>query len=105
MLLDLSMPQMDGLEALSRIREAAPNTMVVVYSGFIAERMAKTTSDLGAVTYIEKGVPPQELVRRMAELAGLDLSTPNGSAETILKQDAEKVRQHRSRIAPRSRET
>jgi len=83
MLLDLSMPHMDGLEALSRsrIREAAPKTMVVVHYGFIAERMARTSSDLGAVTYIEKWVPPQELVRKLADL---DLSSPYRPAETIL---------------------
>jgi len=34
MLLDVSMPGMDGLEALPRILESSPATKVVLYSGF-----------------------------------------------------------------------
>ena len=34
MLLDVSMPGMDGLTALPRIREASPETRVVLYSDF-----------------------------------------------------------------------
>jgi PAS domain S-box-containing protein len=34
MLLDVSMPQMDGLEALPRVLEASPGTRVVLFSGF-----------------------------------------------------------------------
>src|SRR5207237_7080541 len=39
-LLDLSMPALDGLEALPRILEASPATKVVVLSGFEEARMA-----------------------------------------------------------------
>ncbi len=54
-LLDLSMPGMDGLDALPRIRDAAPCTAIVVFSGFSAERLAPTALALGADRYIEKG--------------------------------------------------
>lgn len=69
-LLDLSMPQLDGLEALPRIRTASPATKVVVFSGFTSDRMSRETSRLGAVSYIEKGTEPAELVRLLRVAAG-----------------------------------
>ena len=56
-LLDLSMPGMDGLEAIPLLREASPETAVVVFSGFAAERMEGPALELGAARYIEKGQP------------------------------------------------
>ena len=76
-LLDLSMPKMDGLETLPRIRDAAPKTLIVVFSGFTAERMGPTTARLGADLYIEKGASPQYFVNSLAEVLGLDLSGLN----------------------------
>jgi DNA-binding NarL/FixJ family response regulator len=74
-LLDLSMPRGDGLQALPLVREAAPETLVVILSGFERERMWKITSQLGAVGYLEKGTPPDELVETLIELTGvLDLA-------------------------------
>jgi DNA-binding NarL/FixJ family response regulator len=56
-LLDLSMPGMDGLEAIPRIRAASADAAIVVFSGFAAERMSAEALRLGADRYIEKGAP------------------------------------------------
>ena len=55
--LDLSMPGMDGLEALPEIRRIAPDAGIVVFSGFAADRMSATALALGADRYLEKGEP------------------------------------------------
>lgn len=62
LLLDLSMPEMDGLEALPKVRAASPGTAVVVFSGFAASGMTQLALELGAAAYIEKGVSPEVLV-------------------------------------------
>ena len=67
-LLDLSMPGLDGLEALPLIRRAAPDTSVVVFSGFTEERMAALVLERGAARYIEKGEPLEEVRRVVREL-------------------------------------
>ena len=67
-LLDLSMPEMDGLEALPRILEASPETRVAVFSGFNHVRMAPVALRLGASAYIEKGLEPNVLVQRLTDL-------------------------------------
>lgn len=67
-LLDVSMPIMDGLEALPLILEAAPETQVVMLSGFAEERLGAEARKLGALAYLEKGVPPRELVNRLLAL-------------------------------------
>jgi DNA-binding NarL/FixJ family response regulator len=54
-LLDLSMPGMDGLQAIPLLRAAAPSTVIVVFSGFAAERMAALAEQVGADRYVEKG--------------------------------------------------
>ena len=53
-LLDLSMPRVDGLEALADLRAALPELGIVVLSGFEHERMAAKALALGADRYLEK---------------------------------------------------
>ena len=55
-ILDLAMPVMDGLQAIPLIKEASPDTKIVVLSGFDADRMAERALKLGADTYLQKGV-------------------------------------------------
>jgi DNA-binding NarL/FixJ family response regulator len=54
-LLDLSMPELDGMEAIPAMRERAPNTRIVALSGFGAEKMAEPVLARGAHAYLEKG--------------------------------------------------
>ena len=54
-LLDISLPKLDGLAAIPRIKRAAPDTAIILFSGFSAERMAPAAAALGADLYLEKG--------------------------------------------------
>ena len=60
-LLDLSMPDMDGLEAIPEIRKGDPNVAIIVLSGFSADRMGPPALERGADGYVEKGTPIAEL--------------------------------------------
>lgn len=54
-LLDLSMPGMDGLEAIPIMRERHREVGIVVFSGFTEVRMEDVAKGSGADRYIRKG--------------------------------------------------
>jgi DNA-binding NarL/FixJ family response regulator len=60
-LLDLSMPDMDGFQAIPEIRAANPDLAIIVLSGFAADRMGERVLERGADAYVEKGSPIQEI--------------------------------------------
>jgi DNA-binding NarL/FixJ family response regulator len=54
-ILDLAMPGIDGLEALTQMRDTAHPPHVLVHSGFDAATMRERVLALGATAYLEKG--------------------------------------------------
>jgi diguanylate cyclase (GGDEF)-like protein/PAS domain S-box-containing protein len=65
-LLDLGLPDVQGLEAVRRARKAAPGVPLVVLSGMDDESMAIQAMKEGAQDYLIKGqIEPRELVRAL----------------------------------------
>lgn len=61
-LMDLSMPVMDGIEATRHIVEAAPDIAVVVLTTFADDRHVMAAIDAGAVGYLLKDSSPDQLL-------------------------------------------
>ena len=77
MLLDTSMPTMDGIEALPAILALSPGTRVVMFTGFEEDGLATRARELGAADFIEKSMPLEELPARL--LRTLDRTLPESS--------------------------
>lgn len=67
-LLDLSMPVMDGLEALPTIRQLVPHGKIVVLSGFGATQMAEKAMTIGADGYLQKGIPLKRIIEYVTDI-------------------------------------
>lgn len=61
-LLDLAMPDMDGLEALPKFEARAPEAGVVVFTGFRESKLGDQARALGAAAYLEEGVDLDTLI-------------------------------------------
>ncbi len=81
--MDVRMPEMNGLEALKRIKDSDPRTFVVIMTAHSNLQDAVTAIKDGAYDYIEKPLNPQrltEIVRKSLEaremVSSLVLSNP-----------------------------
>jgi DNA-binding NarL/FixJ family response regulator len=61
-LLDVSMPRMDGLQAIPLLHEASPGTRILMLSAFNDATMAARAISRCATAYLEKGVPSAEII-------------------------------------------
>ncbi len=56
-LLDLEMPDMDGVETLQRLREILPDVRVIIFTAFDTDERIVQAVHAGAQGYLLKGVP------------------------------------------------
>ncbi len=82
-LLDISMPDQSGVDALAAIRARAPDLPVLILSGFPEEHYATTLLRQGASGYLNKDCDPQEIVTAIRTVhRGRKFITP-GVAEQL----------------------
>jgi DNA-binding NarL/FixJ family response regulator len=68
-LMDLSMPEMDGTTATRHVLDAAPDTRVVVLTSFSDAEQVTRALSAGAVGYLLKDAEPDVLVRAIRDAA------------------------------------
>ncbi|MBU0988286.1 MAG: response regulator [Proteobacteria bacterium] len=67
-LLDLKLPEVNGLELLKAIRDQKPETQVIIITGYASIETAVESSRMGAIAYLPKPFTPDE-IRDAAEMA------------------------------------
>ena len=66
-LLDLVMPEMDGIQAARKIIEGSPRSRVIILTSFGEEDKLLPAIRAGAQGYLLKDIPPADLVRAIHE--------------------------------------
>ncbi len=67
LVLDVSMPVMDGLTALPQVLMHSPDTSVVMLSGLGSDDVKRQAMQLGATVYLEKGVATSNLAQQLRQ--------------------------------------
>jgi len=61
-LMDLQMPEMDGVEAMVKIREEFPTARIIVLTTYVGDTQVMRALEAGAQAYLLKGILRKELV-------------------------------------------
>jgi DNA-binding NarL/FixJ family response regulator len=85
-LLDLSMPGLDGLSALPRLRAAAPHCEVVVLTASGTEENLLGAIRGGAAGYLLKSEPPERIVDFLRGVAQGEAALSGAVARRLLEQ-------------------
>ncbi|MGS0737337.1 response regulator [Pseudomonas sp. GG8] len=67
-LLDLTMPEMDGYQVLAAVREENLQAKIIVVSGDVQTEAIRRVLELGALAFLKKPADPDELKRTLASL-------------------------------------
>jgi DNA-binding NarL/FixJ family response regulator len=102
-LMDLVMPELDGVGAMRLLRERVPATRVIVLTSFLDDDKLMPALRAGAAGYLLKNAAPQEVARavRVAH-AGETLLDPAAAARLVESLTGEQ--EPLDRLTPRERE-
>ena len=88
-LMDLSMPGVDGVEATRRLTAERPDAQVVILTSFSDRERILDALDAGAVGYLLKDAEPDELLRGVRAAARGESPLAPKAAQAVLAARAE----------------
>jgi len=84
-ILDISMPDLGGLQATRQIRESIPTTQVVVLTMHESDQMVRRVLDAGALGYVLKSDLATHLVKAVRSVSGGKLFLSPRVSDIVLK--------------------
>jgi DNA-binding NarL/FixJ family response regulator len=103
-LMDLSMPGVDGLEATKRITAAQPDVRVVALTSFSDPPQVLGALDAGAVGYLLKDAAPDELRNGVRAAARGESPLSPKAARALVTSRAQGAATAQVELSPRERE-
>ena len=86
-LLDIRMPEMDGLETLKRLKQNRPDQAVIMLTDHVSLESAVEAGRLGAFDYVEKPSTPEAVDLRIRKaIENISLSEENKLLKTQLRE-------------------
>ena len=83
-ILDMNMPEKDGLQGLREIKPAFPGIPVLILSGYVDDETLKNAQELGAAGFMRKPFDLAELLNTIKDFASR--SQPQQSQTTTARQ-------------------
>jgi DNA-binding NarL/FixJ family response regulator len=109
-LLDIAMPDMDGVEICRRLKSSMPNTAVLMLSAFDSEEAVTEALTAGASGYMVKTIDPQRMVEGIRTIARGEMLLSPTAADRVVQRLA-RTRREKEReadalqaLTPRERE-
>ena len=85
-LIDLVMPEMDGIQAITEIKRRRPDARILVLTSFYEDEKVFPAIKAGAAGYLLKDSPPQDLLKALRDVAGGQSSLHPAIAMILIRE-------------------
>jgi DNA-binding NarL/FixJ family response regulator len=103
-LMDLSMPTMDGIDATRAVLAARPETRVIVLTSYAEHARLHAALDAGAVGYLLKDAEPEDIIRGLRAAADGGVPLSPRAAAALLPENRPSTNATLDALTPRERD-